>query len=136
MRSTDTFVVGVAFSPLAAGRFNVSRTPVTPARAVAARSDTVGTCSLGETASLLPALRAMTHDAPLRELPWAQLIRVLYVTGDPANALNAFNQARSVFVEALGIDPPRRLQQLQRAILNRDEKAIITRPPQAYQVPT
>ncbi|MCX5069705.1 AfsR/SARP family transcriptional regulator [Micromonospora lupini] len=80
--------------------------------------------ALGATSSLLHDIRALVLDQPLRDRPWEQLMRALYLTGDPAGALGAYQKARKSFNEALGIEPSGRLQQLQGSILQRDELAI------------
>ncbi|MGV9211725.1 BTAD domain-containing putative transcriptional regulator [Micromonospora sp. RB23] len=60
----------------------------------------------------------------MRDRPWEQLMRALYLTGDPAGALVTYQKVRASFSEALGIEPSRRLQQLQGSILQRDDGAI------------
>ncbi|MEU7752064.1 AfsR/SARP family transcriptional regulator [Micromonospora sp. NPDC049171] len=80
--------------------------------------------ALGATSSLLHDIRALVLDQPLRDRPWEQLMRALYLTGDPAGALGAYQKARRSFGEALGIEPSGRLQQLQVAILQRDDLVI------------
>ncbi|MEV0430125.1 AfsR/SARP family transcriptional regulator [Micromonospora sp. NPDC050495] len=80
--------------------------------------------ALGATSGLLPEIRALLLDQPLRDRPWEQLMRALYLAGDPAGALGAYQEARRHFREALGIEPSRRLEQLQGAILRREELAV------------
>ncbi|MGC4855791.1 AfsR/SARP family transcriptional regulator [Micromonospora sp. DT4] len=80
--------------------------------------------ALGATSGLLQDVRALVLDQPLRDRPWEQLMRALYLTGDPAGALGAYQKARASFGDALGIEPSRRLQQLQGSILQRDDRAI------------
>ncbi|SBT53103.1 AfsR/SARP family transcriptional regulator [Micromonospora auratinigra] len=83
--------------------------------------------ALGATSGLLPEIRALVLEHPLRDRPWEQLMRALYRAGDPAGALDAYQSARRRFSDALGIEPSRRLQHLQGAILRRDD-VLIARP--------
>jgi DNA-binding SARP family transcriptional activator len=80
--------------------------------------------ALGATTGLLSNIRVLVLDHPLRDRPWEQLMRALYLAGDPAGALGAYQKARQCFSETLGIEPSRRLQRLQGAILRRDELPI------------
>jgi hypothetical protein len=57
---------------------------------------------------------------PYRERPRAQLMTALYRAGRQADALRAFQEARRVFVEELGIEPGRSLRELERAVLSQD----------------
>jgi DNA-binding SARP family transcriptional activator len=57
---------------------------------------------------------------PARESAHALLMRARYAAGDLAGALGAFDAARQVLVEELGVDPGVELATLHRAVLNRD----------------
>jgi DNA-binding SARP family transcriptional activator len=54
---------------------------------------------------------------PLRERFRALLITALYQAGRPAEALEAYQDARDILMEELAIEPGKELQDLQRAIL-------------------
>ncbi|MBX7265707.1 AfsR/SARP family transcriptional regulator [Micromonospora sp. Llam7] len=84
--------------------------------------------ALGESGSLLQQLRTMVLENPTRERPRAQLIRALYLAGDPSGALLAYQQARADFDELLGIGLPERIERLQHAVLRRDEGWIRQTP--------
>ena len=60
---------------------------------------------------------------PYRERVRAQLMLALYRSGRQADALGAYQDARNVLVEELGIDPGDDLQELERAILRQDVAA-------------
>jgi DNA-binding SARP family transcriptional activator len=66
-------------------------------------------------------LRGAVAEEPLRERRWEQLMLALYRAGRQADALQAFQDARRVFVEELGIEPGPSLRELELAILCQDE---------------
>jgi DNA-binding SARP family transcriptional activator len=57
---------------------------------------------------------------PVRERSWALLMQALYRSGDTSGALDAYRRARAALQEHLGVEPGPALQQLHRAILNRE----------------
>jgi DNA-binding SARP family transcriptional activator len=74
-------------------------------------------------AQLVPELRRLLSDQPLREGLWGLLIRALDGAGRHAEALAAYGQAREVISEELGVDPGPELQRLYRALLAEDAAA-------------
>ena len=83
----------------------------------------------GAHAQLVPELRRLLSDQPLREGLWALLIRALDGAGRHAEALAAYGQAREVISEELGVDPGPELQRLYQAILTADR--VARQPPAA-----
>jgi WD40 repeat protein/DNA-binding SARP family transcriptional activator len=75
---------------------------------------------LGRHRELVAELEGLVREQPLRERLWAQLMLALYRSGRQADALLAYQRARSVLVEDLGIDPGTELRRLQAAILAQD----------------
>jgi DNA-binding SARP family transcriptional activator len=71
-------------------------------------------------AQLVPELRRLLSDQPLREGLWALLIRALDAAGRHAEALAAYGQARAVISNELGVDPGPELQRLYQALLVAD----------------
>ena len=71
-------------------------------------------------AQLVPELRRLLSDQPLREGLWAMLIRALDGAGRHAEALAAYGQAREVISDELGVDPGPELQRLYQAMLTAD----------------
>ena len=68
-------------------------------------------------AQVVPELRRLLAEHPLREGLWALLMRALYGSGRLAEALEAYAQAREVIAEELGSDPSSELQQLHEQML-------------------
>jgi YVTN family beta-propeller protein len=75
---------------------------------------------LGRHRELVAELEGLVRDQPLRERLWAQLLLALYRSGRQADALLAYQRARKVLVEELGIDPGAELRRLHAAILAQD----------------
>ena len=74
----------------------------------------------GRTAELVGELERLIAEHPLRERLRGQLMLALYRSGRQAEALAAYQAARSTLVEELGIEPGPALQELERAILRQD----------------
>ena len=71
----------------------------------------------GRHEQLVPELRDLTARHPLREHFHSQLMLALYRCGRPAEALEAYQRARRVLVDELGIEPGPHLQRLHQRIL-------------------
>jgi predicted ATPase/DNA-binding SARP family transcriptional activator len=69
---------------------------------------------------LAPELERLIAEHPFRERLRGQLMLALYRAGRQAEALDAYQAARRVLVEELGIEPSPDLQELERAILRQD----------------
>jgi DNA-binding SARP family transcriptional activator len=76
--------------------------------------------ALGAHAELVGELEALIADHPYRERLRAQLMLALYRSERQADALQAYQDARTTLVEELGIEPGQRLRELERAILGQD----------------
>jgi YVTN family beta-propeller protein len=76
--------------------------------------------ALGRAAELVPELEGLVRTEPLRERLRGQLMIALYRSGRQADALEAYQDARRVLVDELGLEPSRPLQELERAILTQD----------------
>jgi hypothetical protein len=77
---------------------------------------------LGRHRELVAELDGLVRDHPLRERVWAQLMLAMYRSGRQADALLAYQRARSVLVEELGIDPGAELRRLHAAVLAQDPR--------------
>jgi predicted ATPase/DNA-binding SARP family transcriptional activator len=69
---------------------------------------------------LVPELERLIAEHPFRERLRGQLMLALYRAGRQAEALDAYQAARRVLVEELGIEPGAELQELERRILRQD----------------
>ena len=76
--------------------------------------------ALGRHDQVLGELQVLVGEHPLRERLRAQLMLALYRAERQAEALDAYQQARQVLVEGLGIEPSPALQRLQQGILRHD----------------
>ena len=74
----------------------------------------------GRHAELVAELGRLTREHPLRERLHAHLMLALYRSGRQADALEAYQHARGMLVEQLGIEPGDELTELQQAILAHD----------------
>ncbi len=74
----------------------------------------------GHHAELIPELEALVAADPLRERTWGQLMVARYGAGRQADALAAYEAARRVLADELGLDPGPQLRALEQAILRQD----------------
>jgi DNA-binding SARP family transcriptional activator len=89
---------------------------------LAAREELVGIeLELGRHVDVVVTLESLVAAYPYREHLRALFMLALYRSGRQADALAAYQEARRVLVEELGIDPGEELQELERAILRQDE---------------
>jgi DNA-binding SARP family transcriptional activator len=85
---------------------------------------------------LIGELEALVQKHPTRERLRGLLMLALYRAGRQAEALDAYQAGRTVLVEELGIEPGRRLRELQQAILKQDPSLDIhPAPEQAPEAP-
>ncbi len=76
--------------------------------------------ALGRHAALVGELEAIILEQPLRERLRGQLILALYGPGRQGDALAAYQKARRMLSNELGLEPSPELQELQRLILAHD----------------
>src|ERR1700761_5914408 len=74
----------------------------------------------GRAAEVVGDLEAAVADAPLRERRWGQLMLALYRAGRQGEALGAYQRARSLLADELGVDPGPELRRLEAAIVAQD----------------
>jgi DNA-binding SARP family transcriptional activator len=76
--------------------------------------------TLGRHAEMVGELERLVGEHPYRERLRAQLMLALYRSDRQADALQAYQDARSTLVDELGIEPGERLRELERAVLKQD----------------
>jgi len=74
----------------------------------------------GRAAEVIGDLEGAVADAPLRERRWGQLMLALYRAGRQGEALGAYQRARSLLADDLGVDPGPELRRLEAAIVTQD----------------
>jgi class 3 adenylate cyclase/tetratricopeptide (TPR) repeat protein len=74
----------------------------------------------GRHGDLVAELTAVVNEHPFRERPRAQLMRALYHSGRPGDALALYRDGRRMLVEELGMEPGQELRELEQAILRQD----------------
>ena len=92
--------------------------------------------ALGRQVEVVGELEALIGRHPLRERLRAQLMLALYRCDRQSEALRAYQEARELLVEELGLEPSRRLRDLEQAILRQDPSLDLGPPPQVEPEPT
>ncbi|GAB1813763.1 hypothetical protein MUNTM_28020 [Mycobacterium sp. MUNTM1] len=88
----------------------------------------------GRAAEVIGDLEAAVAEAPLRERRWGQLMLALYRAGRQGEALGAYQRARSLLADDLGVDPGPELRRLEAAIVAQDASLDIVVAQQAPSV--
>ncbi|MFL6100296.1 MAG: ABC transporter substrate-binding protein [Actinomycetales bacterium] len=91
--------------------------------------------ALGHHAAVLPELRHLVSQHPLREGLRAELMLALYRAGRQSEALSAYQKLRHLLREELGVDPGSRVANLHLAMLSHDPALDITPTPRPAQPP-
>ncbi len=76
--------------------------------------------AMGEHHLVIADLEALVVDAPLRERAWGLLMLALYRAGRQADALRAYQAARALLIERIGVEPGASLKDLEAAIIAQD----------------
>lgn len=112
---------GPALADLSDEPFALTYMPALEEARVAAWEDRIeADLALGRHSEVVGELEELVAAHPLRERLRGQLMVALYRSGRQAEALRAYQQAREVLVEELGIDPSPALRDLERAVLDQD----------------
>jgi DNA-binding SARP family transcriptional activator len=90
------------------------------ARAAAVECHLQARLGCGEASELVAELETLTGEHRLRERLWALRMLALYRSGRQAEALETYQQLRTILVEELGIEPSADLRQLHQQILAQD----------------
>jgi predicted ATPase/DNA-binding SARP family transcriptional activator len=89
---------------------------------------------LGRHSALVAELERLVAEEPLRERLWRQLVTALHHSQRQAEALAAYQRARRVLADGLGVDPSEELQAIERAVLRHDLAPVAT-PVQRHSIP-
>ncbi|MEU8104836.1 BTAD domain-containing putative transcriptional regulator [Nonomuraea muscovyensis] len=90
---------------------------------------------LGRGAEVVGELRALVAAYPLRERAWALLLDALCQAGRRPDALAAYQQARRLLVDELGLEPGEELREAHRRALAADRPAAAPRPVPINETP-
>lgn len=83
---------------------------------------------LGQHREIVGDISALIAEHPLREKLHEQLMLALYRSGRQADALRAFENARLLLADQIGIDPGPELRELERQILDHDPALAFVAP--------
>ena len=89
--------------------------------------------SMGQDVVLVPDLRQLVAEYPLRERPAAMLATALYRGGRQGDALTVLRDLRARLDDELGVDPSDEVQDLEQRILRQDPS--LRPPPAAVSLP-
>jgi DNA-binding SARP family transcriptional activator len=109
-----------ALAGLRGPSFDAARDRLAEERAAAFEESAQIELDLGHHARLVPELGRLVAEFPVREEPRYLLILALYRCGRQAEALAAYQDARTFLTEEFGVEPGERLQQLHLAVLRSD----------------
>ena len=98
-------------------------------RLVAREQKVEAEIGLGDHRRVIGELEALCEAHPLRERLWELRMLALARSGRQAEALRAYQRARRVLVEELGIEPSSRLQRMEQSVLAQDPSLEATSPP-------
>ena len=82
----------------------------------------------GRSQDAIGRLTELAAEMPYRERLWELLMTALYKVDRQADALAAYGEARRNLVDGLGVEPGRRLRELEAAILRQDPALTDNRP--------
>ncbi len=89
----------------------------------------------GHSGDLVGELEAAVTRTPLRERRWAQLCIALYRGGRQGDALNAYQRARDVLLNELGVEPGPELRAIEAAVLAHDPALQAPQPASPTSAP-
>jgi DNA-binding SARP family transcriptional activator/WD40 repeat protein len=104
---------GADFAQSEARRLDEMRLGATEARLAAE-------LAVGRATAAVPELERLVGEHPMRERLWEMLVAALYRAGRQGDALSAYERARSVLAEELGVDPGPGLRAVHARVLAHD----------------
>jgi DNA-binding SARP family transcriptional activator/WD40 repeat protein len=104
---------GADFAQSEARRLDEMRLGATEARLAAE-------LAVGRATAAVPELERLVGEHPMRERLWEMLVAALYRAGRQGDALSAYERARAVLAEELGVDPGPGLRSVHARVLAHD----------------
>ncbi len=89
----------------------------------------------GRGAELVPELEALVVEHPYRERLWTGLVVALYRSGRQADALDAYQRARTLLGDELGVDPGPELRAVEARVLAHDPSLLASAPQRIQPCP-
>lgn len=117
------------FARMAAGRLDELRVAAIEKRIEAE-------LTLGQHGGLVGELEELIGEYPFRERLRGEFMLALYRSGRQAEALDAYQSARRLLSDELGIEPSHHLQELERAILQQDPSLDVKAPTPSPSAPS
>ncbi len=112
---------GAPLADLVDAPFAATALPALEELGLAAREERIeADLASGRAEELIPQLKALVAEHPLRERPRGQLMLALYRAGREAEALESYDAFRRALSAELGIEPGEPLRRLHESILRRD----------------
>jgi predicted ATPase/DNA-binding SARP family transcriptional activator len=112
---------GPAFADFAFDEFAQSpRTRLEEMRLTVTEDRIDADLAVGRHEAVVAELEGLVHDHPLRERLWGQLMVSLYRCDRQSDSLRAFQRARDMLADELGLDPGPALRELERQVLTQD----------------
>jgi DNA-binding SARP family transcriptional activator/pimeloyl-ACP methyl ester carboxylesterase len=91
----------------------------------------------GQHAELVGELEALVREHPYRERLWGYLMLALYRSGRQADALVAYERARVLLRDELGIEPGGELRRIHQSVLEQDDpvvdQVVTVTPPRPFR---
>jgi DNA-binding SARP family transcriptional activator/DNA-binding NarL/FixJ family response regulator len=109
----------------AAGIVDFERTRLHELRRQARHLHADALSELGRHAEAVVGAEDLLRDHPYDECAWALLMRALYRAGRPAQALDAYQRARRLLRDELGLDPSPELRALEARVLAHDDQLTV-----------
>jgi DNA-binding SARP family transcriptional activator len=112
---------GEAYAEFDAPFAVAERTALEEMRLAAVEDRITADLALGAGSELVGELETLVGRHPWRERLWAQLMTALYRSGRQADALDAYQRARTSLIDELGIEPGPELRTVEAHVLAQDE---------------
>jgi DNA-binding SARP family transcriptional activator len=121
LRQALTLWRGPALADLQSERFAITASArLEEKRVFALEQRLEADLALGRHGDLISELEALVAEHPYREHLRAHLMLALYRSGRQADALRAYQEARRLLADELGLEPGHELKELEQAILRQD----------------